>query len=183
MFIFSNFVKKIEKESMMSLLNRITQFTFLTLTLSSAFAFAAETESAKNNVAISNAWVRATNPGQAVGAAYMTLTAKQDVTLISVESDVTSSVEIHSMSMANGVMKMRMLNNLPLTANEPYILAPGGFHIMLFDLKKPLNAGEKVNLTFNFKSSTASFKQTIVVPVKSIEDAATKESANHEHQH
>lgn len=167
----------------MLLINRIAQIALLAITLNSSYAFAADTETAKNNVVISNAWVRATHPGQAVGAAYMTLTSKQDVTLISVESDVSPSVEIHSMSMNNGVMKMRMLDNLSLTANKPHALTPGGFHIMLFDLKKPLTAGEKVNLTLNFKTAVARFKQTIAVPVKAIEDATAKDSANQDHQH
>lgn len=160
----------------MQLLNRITQIVLLSLTFANGFASATEADAAKN-VIISNAWVRATNPGQSVGAAYMTLTAKQDMTLMHIESDVTPSVEIHSMSMTSGVMKMRMLENLPLSANKPYALTPGGFHIMLFDLKKPLNAGEKVNLTLHFKNKLTSFKQSILVPVQSIEDATV------EHQH
>jgi copper(I)-binding protein len=128
-------------------------------------------------VQIDNAWVRPTNAGQSVGAAYMTLTSKEALELVAVTSDLTESVEIHSMTMDNGVMKMRKLNALSLKANEPYALAPGGFHLMLFDLKKPLLVGEKVhfNLQFNTKTN-ASFSLAIEAIVKEPEDANT-------HQH
>jgi copper(I)-binding protein len=103
------------------------------------------------HVEISNAWTRATLEEQDVGAAYMTLTANTDLTLNEIESSVTEDVEIHSMSMENGVMKMRMLDKLSLKANTPVELSPGGFHLMLFDLENPLKAGEKVRFTLHFK--------------------------------
>jgi copper(I)-binding protein len=101
---------------------------------------------------ITDNWVRATAEGQEVGAAYMTITSVTDNSLVKVESSVTDSVEIHSMSMENGVMKMRMLDQLALKANTPNKLTPGGFHLMLFDLRKPLKAGESVSFTLHFKN-------------------------------
>jgi len=103
------------------------------------------------HVEISNAWTRATQEGQDVGAAYMTLTANTDLTLTSIESSATEDVEIHSMTMEGGVMKMRMLEELPLKAGAPFELAPGGFHLMLFDLENPLKAGDQVSFTLHFK--------------------------------
>lgn len=136
-------------------------------------------QSTKDIVSIQNAWVRPTNAGQEVGAAYMTLTSTQDVTLVGIESNITKSVEIHSMSMEGGVMKMRMLDTLPLTAGKPYKLAPGGFHLMLFDLKKPLNVGDQVDFVLHFKASknnkasksNVEFKQNISATVQSSADA------------
>jgi len=122
-------------------------------------AYAADTS--ENLITIQNAWVRPTNAGQDVGAAYMTLTSTKDVALIQVESDVTDSVEIHSMTMQNGVMKMRMLDTLPLTAGKPYKLAPGGFHLMLFDLKKPLSVGEQVNFVLHFEIKNSQNKKPV----------------------
>ena len=75
----------------------------------------------------------------------MTITSPTDTRLIKVESSASDSVEIHSMSMEKGVMKMRMLEELNIKANIPNKLAPGGFHLMLFDLKKPLKVGESVS--------------------------------------
>lgn len=103
-------------------------------------------------ISIADNWVRATVEGQDVGAAYMTITSASDTSLIKVESSASDSVEIHSMSMENGVMKMRMLEQLDLKANSPSKLAPGGFHLMLFDLKKPLKAGESVSFTLHLKN-------------------------------
>jgi periplasmic copper chaperone A len=101
---------------------------------------------------ITDNWVRSTAEGQDVGAAYMTITSKSDSSLVKVESSASDSVEIHNMSMENGVMKMRMLEQLDLKANSPNKLAPGGFHLMLFDLKQPLKAGETVSFTLHFKN-------------------------------
>ncbi len=158
----------------------------LTLALTGTQLYAKDVVTPKNLVAISDAWVRATNPGQEVGAAYMTFLSKQDITLMSIESSVTDSVEIHNMTMENGVMKMRMLENLALKAGEPYKLAPGGFHLMLFDLKKPLTVGEQVSFTLHFKSTSSKsnspvktrknnsdYKQTISVKVQAPPENAT----------
>lgn len=101
---------------------------------------------------ITDNWVRATAEGQDVGAAYMTITSASDTSLVKVESSASDSIEIHSMSMENGVMKMRMLEQLDLKAKTPNKLAPGGSHLMLFDLKKPLRADETVSFTLHFKS-------------------------------
>ena len=158
----------------------------LILVLAGTQLHAKEVVAPKNLVSITDAWVRPTNPGQEVGAAYMTFLSKQDMTLVSIESSVTDSVEIHNMTMENGVMKMRMLENLALKAGEPYKLAPGGFHLMLFDLKKPLTAGEQVSFTLHFKSTspksnntvkthknTPDYKQTISVIVEAPPENAT----------
>jgi copper(I)-binding protein len=84
------------------------------------------------------------------------------------------------MTMENGVMKMRMLEKLPLKTGEPYKLAPGSFHLMLFDLKKPLIAGEQVSFVLHFKTNNKNtkksfeYKQTIKVMVQ-----APPENASH----
>jgi copper(I)-binding protein len=122
---------------------------------------------ANHGVAIMDNWVRANAPGQSVGAAYMTLLSAQDSTMIKAEADVAGAVEIHSMKMENGVMKMRMLEELPLKAGKTEKLAPGGFHLMLFDLKKPLTAGEVVNFTLSFEDAAGNItKQQVTMPIK-----------------
>lgn len=118
-------------------------------------------------VKISDSWVRANAPGQSVGAAYMTLTSPQDSTLVYVESPAAGLVEIHSMSMTNNVMKMRKLEELPLKAGKAEKLAPGGFHLMLFDLKKPLKAGDKANFKLCFKHKSGNIThQNVSLPIK-----------------
>lgn len=111
--------------------------------------------------------MRAGAPGQTVGAAYMTLTSARNITLVGIESAAAGSVEIHSMSMNNGVMKMRMLDKLDLSAGKAYKLAPNGFHLMLFDLKQPLTAGQKVDFTLHFKDKANKISQVkVTAPVK-----------------
>jgi copper(I)-binding protein len=147
---------------MMASIKRI--FTLLSFTI---FLSACE---ANHGVAVMDNWVRANAPGQSVGAAYMTLLSAQDSTMIKAEADIAGSVEIHSMKMEDGVMKMRMLEELPLKAGKAEKLAPGGFHLMLFDLKKPLTAGENVNFTLSFRDAAGNTtQQQVTLPIKAAE--------------
>ena len=126
--------------------------------------------SAMADVTVSDAWVRANVPGQSVGAAYMTLNSPLDSTLVYIESTAAGNVEIHSMTMNNNVMKMRKLEELPLKAGKAEKLAPGGFHLMLFDLAKPLKAGDKANFTLCFKDKAGNIThQLVTLPIKEAE--------------
>lgn len=128
------------------------------------YTFAAQ---AADTISISNAWARATAPGQDVGAVYMTLKSNTNLSLTKVETPVADTVEIHEMSMTNGVMKMRMMETLSLPAGKAIKLAPGGFHFMLFDLKKPLQANSQIELVLSLKDAQGkTSKQTVKVPVK-----------------
>lgn len=122
---------------------------------------------AQAGVGISDSWARATAAGQDVGAAYMTLKSSTDATLVSATSPVSTSVEIHSMTMDNGVMKMRMLDSLPLPAGKPVKLEPSGFHLMLLGLKKPLKAGDKIEISLTLKDKLGKLEiQKVSLPVK-----------------
>ena len=123
--------------------------------------------SKQDSIEIKNQWVRASNDGQDVSAAYMTIVSNEDTSLIAIDSDVADVIEIHSMSMENGVMKMRMLDTLDLIAGKPTELSPGGFHLMLFDLKKPLAAGKEAHFTLHFKNKAGQEKTiSITSPIK-----------------
>jgi copper(I)-binding protein len=110
-------------------------------------------------VTITDAWVRENAPGQTVGAAYMTLKSADESALVFVESPAADSVEIHSKTMNNTVMKMRKFDELPLKAGKPEKLAPGGFHLMLFDLKKPFTKSDIDMLTDLYKSLDKNLKK------------------------
>ena len=116
-------------------------------------AFVTWSIAAQAGVEISGAWTRATAPGQEVGAAFMTLTSSDNASLVSASSPVAKNVEIHRMSMDNGVMKMRMLDSLPLPAGKSVKLDPDGLHLMLLDLKKSLKEGDKVEISLTLKDS------------------------------
>lgn len=135
--------------------------TTLFLLVMSVSAYAADA------VQISNAWARATAPGQEVGAAYMTLKGATPLQVTQAETKIADAVEIHEMKMQDGVMKMRMMEVLDLPAGKEVHLEPGGFHFMLFDLKEPLKAGSSFDLVLNIKDAQGkTSKQTVKVPVK-----------------
>ncbi len=122
---------------------------------------------ATDAIHISNAWARATAPGQDVGAVYMTLKSSTNLSVTKAETAVADTVEIHEMSMANGVMKMRMMETLSLPAGQAVKLAPGGFHFMLFDLKQPLKPGSQIELVLTLKDKQGKTStQAVKVPVK-----------------
>ena len=99
---------------------------------------------AKENIQISNAWARATVPGQGVSGAFLSVKSLRAAKLVKVESAIADSVEIHSMTMKNGVMEMRKLETLALPAGKLVKLAPGNLHLMLIDVKQQLKPGDKV---------------------------------------
>jgi len=127
---------------------------------------ACQGSSSNIQISISDAWARATVPGQVVGAAYLSIAAKQDIRLDAVTTPVAESVEIHTMQIQQGVMRMRMLEKLDIPAGKKVTLAPGQTHLMLIDLKSPLKAGENITLQLSFSHSDGSSQQqTIIAPV------------------
>lgn len=106
-----------------------------------------------SDIKIENASARATAPGQEVGSAGMVITSKKDAKLIAVSTPASETAEIHTMTMEDGVMKMRQLEYLALPANQPVTLGPGGDHLMFMGLKKPLKAGKTVPLTLTIQYS------------------------------
>ncbi|HUX91936.1 MAG TPA: copper chaperone PCu(A)C [Gallionellaceae bacterium] len=110
-----------------------------------ALLFAAQVQAGE--VSVSDAWSRATAPGQEVGMVGLVVTSQKDARLIAVSSPASSTAEIHTMTMDNGVMKMRQIEALPLSAKKPATLGPGGNHLMLIGLKQALKPGDTVELT------------------------------------
>jgi copper(I)-binding protein len=96
---------------------------------------------------VKDAWVRAPAPGQKVAGVYMEIVSRTNTALVAVASPVAARAELHSMALEDGVMKMRPLERIELPAGTAVKLAPGGLHVMLIDLKQPLQRGEKVPLT------------------------------------
>lgn len=97
-------------------------------------------------VTADDAWVRATVPGQSVAAGYMKLRSGEPATLVGIRTPVAPAAEVHAMSMQGGVMKMRPVDRLALPAGRVVELKPGGYHLMLMNVTKPLKAGDKVPL-------------------------------------
>lgn len=152
------------KATRMSNILSFSRYFFVTVM---ALLFAGMCQQAHAEVNITEAWVRASNPGQSVGAAYMTLISQAPVTLVFAETERAGSVEMHSMTMEKGVMKMRSLEQLEIPARKAVKLAPGGLHLMLFDLSAPFKAGEQVKFRLCFKHSNGNItEQWVTLPVK-----------------
>jgi copper(I)-binding protein len=123
---------------------------------------------ARAEVTVQDAWVRATVPGQKSSGAFMQLTSTSDVTLVGARSPVAGVVEIHEMAMDDTMtMKMRAVKGIELPAGKAVALKPGGYHVMLLDLKDTMKAGQKVRLTLTVKDRKGELDDVDVeVPVK-----------------
>lgn len=146
------------------LLSRLASPLFLTAAL---WAGAATAETATAPVQAENAWARATVAGQKATGAFMRLTASSASRLVRAESAAAGVTEIHEMKMEGDVMKMRAVAGLDLPAGQAVELKPGGYHIMLMDLKAPLAQGTQVPLTLVFQDAQGAQSQLVLqVPVQ-----------------
>jgi len=132
--------------------------------------------SAQAEVNVSQAWVRATTAAQKATGAFMQITSSEGGNLLSAKSAAIPVVEVHEMSMADGVMKMRQIPKLSLPAKQMVELKPGSYHIMLMDLKAPIKAGDKVPLTLTVEEGG---KQKIIEVVAEAKDMVAM--AGHHH--
>jgi copper(I)-binding protein len=105
------------------------------------------TAAAHAEVTVKDPWVRATVAQQRVTGAFMELSSTEAVRLVEIRSTAAKVVEIHQMLMENNVMKMQAVPGLELKPGKVVELKPGGYHVMLIDLVKPLSAGDSVPLT------------------------------------
>lgn len=121
---------------------------FLAATLLATAALCAQT------VEVKDAWVRTSVPGQKATGAFMKITAKDGARLVAASSPVAGVAEVHEMKMEGNVMKMRAVEGgLELPAGKTVELKPGGYHVMLMDLKSALPKEGTVPLTLVFKDA------------------------------
>jgi periplasmic copper chaperone A len=108
------------------------------------------------DLVISQAWSRATPNGARIGAGYLTIENRGATAdrLMGGTADISAKIEVHEMSMNNGVMKMRPLDQgITIEPGKTVKLSPGGFHLMLLDLKGPLKQGDKLPVTLQFEKA------------------------------
>jgi periplasmic copper chaperone A len=108
------------------------------------------------SIVVEKPFSRATPPSAKVGAGYMTITNKGNAAdrLVSASSPAAGRVEIHEMTVENGVAKMRGISGgLAIGTGKTVLLSPGGYHLMMMDLKKPFKTGDKVPVTLNFEKA------------------------------
>ena len=125
--------------------------------LAALFASPLRAEEVKaGDLVITQAWSRATPGGAKIAGGYLTIENKGAASdrLVSGAAEISGKVEVHEMSMKNGVMTMRSLDKgLAIEPGKTVSLAPGGYHLMLMDLKGPLKQGDKVPVTLEFEKA------------------------------
>ncbi len=124
------------------------------------------------------AWARSTVGGQKTSGAYMQITSVQGGALVGAQSALAGTVEVHEMRMDGNVMRMRALPRLELPAGRMVELKPGGYHIMLIDLKQPLRKGDSVPLKLTIENQD---KSVVTVEVKAEVRDATAAATGHKH--
>lgn len=105
------------------------------------------------DVEVNTPWTRATIRLLKVSGAYMELKSVQGATLVGASSPVAGNVELHEMRMEGDLMKMRAVRRLPLPAGKAVALTPGGYHLMLYDLKEQLVQGTRIPIRLEFETS------------------------------
>jgi copper(I)-binding protein len=133
------------------------------------------------DLVITQAWSRATPGGAKIAGGFLTIENKGAAPdrLVSGSSDIVGKIEIHEMAMNNGVMTMRPLDKgLAIEPGKTVKLAPGGYHLMLMDLKRPLKQGDKVPLTLEFEKAG---KVALSLDVQGVGAQAPAGGMKHDH--
>ncbi|MDX2307639.1 MAG: copper chaperone PCu(A)C [Hyphomicrobium sp.] len=146
---------------------RVLSLVGAALVAGAAITGVAAHEYAATDIEVRHPWARATPGGTSVGAAFLEIASKSksDDKLIGANSPIAGKVEIHAHEHADGVMRMRKVDGLDVPAGASVVLKPAGYHVMLFDLKKPLVEGELLPLTLVFEKSGAVTIDATIEPV------------------
>lgn len=107
-------------------------------------------------------------PGQVVAGVYMHLKADARAKLVGVKSAAAGAAEVHQMSNAGGVMRMRHVDSLDLPAGRVVKLEPGGYHVMLMDIRRPLKVGERVELTLEIEQAGKRLQVPVSAEVRAL---------------
>jgi copper(I)-binding protein len=139
---------------------------------------------ASAQVTVKDAWVRATVAQQKATGAFMQLQSAQDAKLVSAQSPVAGVVEVHEMAMDGGVMKMRAVPSLALPAGKAVDLKPGGYHVMLMDLKGQVKDGDTVPVTLVVEGKDGQRQNIdIKASVRTAAAPVMKSGDGHMHKH
>lgn len=119
------------------------------------------------SVQLSDVKVRELLPGRSMTAGYLTLENKgaEEVILTAVSSPAFADIELHEHVHQDGMMKMQQLQQVSVPAGQTVQFQPGGLHLMLFDAKTAVKAGDKVSLKLTFSDGSSLEQQADVVAV------------------
>jgi periplasmic copper chaperone A len=134
-----------------------------------SLALATASLAATAQTVVKDPWVRGTVAQQKATGMFAQITSASGGKLVSASSPAAGMVEIHEMSMDGNVMKMRAVNGLDLPAGKAVELKPGGYHVMMMDLKQPLTEGSTVSVSLVIEGKDGK-RETVEVkaPVKAL---------------
>jgi len=133
-------------------------------------------------VTVKDAWVRGTTPAQRATGAFMEIVSSEDAVVLSASSPAAGAVELHTMKLEDGIMKMRAIPRLELPAGKPVLLAPGANHIMLLDLKKQAKPGGVVPIILKVEGKDKKV-HSVEIRAQVRDLTATAAPAEHDHKH
>jgi copper(I)-binding protein len=112
-------------------------------------------EYTSKGVTVAHPWARATPGGAKVGGAYLEIKAAEGTgdRLIAARSPAAGAAELHNHIMEKGIARMRRVDAIAVPAGKSVVLKPGGYHLMLGDLKAPLKEGDLLKLTLVFEKA------------------------------
>jgi periplasmic copper chaperone A len=152
------------------------------LALGAAMTLAATGFAQAQTLKVEGAWVRSAVPGQQGTGAFMKLTATEPMQLVGFSTPVAGVAQVHEMKMEGDVMRMRAVASLDLPAGRTVELKPGGYHLMLMDLKQPLVKGSTVPISLVLRDAKGESKLDLNVPVLAAPAAsAAKPAEAHKH--
>jgi periplasmic copper chaperone A len=163
-----------------SLVNQGLPMTVKTSLIAALFGCAL-IASASAQVTVKDAWVRATVPQQKATGAFMQITAATDARLVAASSSAVPLVEVHEMVMDNNVMKMRQIPALELPAGKRVELKPGGYHLMLLELKQQMKPGDTLPLTLVFEDKAGKRESVDIKAEVRALNAAAAQPTEHKH--
>jgi copper(I)-binding protein len=149
-------------------------------TLTATLAVGARAQTPPAPLSVENGWARATAGTAKTGAAYVTIIDHgAPDRLLAAATPVAGKAELHETIKDGDVMKMRPVAGLAVTAGTSITLAPGGYHIMLMDLKQPLTIGQRFPLTLTFQNAGA-IDTTVVVQAVGAAHAIPMDHSGHD---
>jgi periplasmic copper chaperone A len=154
------------------------------LALGAAMMMAASCFAQAQSIKVDGAWVRSAVPGQQGTGAFMKLTASESMQLVGFSTPVAGVAQVHEMKMEGDVMKMRAVDKLELPAGRTVELKPGGYHLMLMDLKQPLVQGSTVPISLVFRDAKGGeSKLDLNLPVRVAAPASGAATPADAHKH
>lgn len=132
-------------------MRNLNRFGWLVAALSVSLASYGYAAGNTADIETGGGWIRASAPGQDQAGADLSITSRQSATLIGASSPACKTVQLHTMTMEGGMMRMREVKAIELPAGKQVNLRDSGYHLMMIGLKAPLKEGETVPLTLSIR--------------------------------